>query len=217
MEEKDARPIRVALVDDHALVRMSVRYLLEAEEGIAVVAEGSSGREALALARQGGIDVLILDLAMNGESGLDVIGRISRNWPRVGVLVLTGFDEETYAAALLKRGARGYLNKACEPAEIVQAVRCIADGRRYLQPRLAELLFDHLHQPNPAAPHEEFSPRELQVLVRMARGQATRDVARELFLSPKTVGAYRARLLGKLGLRSATDLTYYAIKHGLIE
>jgi two-component system invasion response regulator UvrY len=209
--------IRVAIVDDHAIVRAGLRQYLEEHIDIKVVGEAATGREAQELVRKGGIDVLLMDLSMPDQSGIDVLGAIRARAPEVGILILSGFPEEHYATALLKQGASGYLNKECDPSEIVSAVRIISRGRRYITPAVAELLADQLGGDAEKAPHELLSERELQVFLRLARGETIGHIADSLALSVKTVSTYRTRVMEKMRLESNSDLTYYALKSGLIQ
>lgn len=210
-------PVRVGIADDHPITRAALRAYLEEVEDIRVVAEASSGREAIDLVRTHPLDVLLLDLDMPGQSGIDALGMIKAKAPQVGVLVLSGYPESQYAVPLIRSGASGYLNKACEPCEIAQAIRKIALGTRYITPVVAELLATQIIAPPAHGLHEQLSARELQVFLKLAQGKTAGDVAVELSLSAKTVSTYRARLMTKLQARSNSDLTYYALKHRLLD
>lgn len=210
-------PFRVGIADDHPITRAALRVYLEEVEDIRVVAEATSGREAIDLVRTHTLDVLLLDLDMPGQSGIDALGMIKAKAPQVGVLVLSGYPESQYAVPLIRSGASGYLNKACEPGEIAQAIRKIALGTRYITPVVAELLATQVIAPPAHGLHEQLSARELQVFLKLAQGKTAGDVAVELSLSAKTVSTYRARLMTKLQARSNSDLTYYALKHRLLD
>jgi two-component system invasion response regulator UvrY len=209
--------IRIAIVDDHALVRSGLRGFITDQPDIEVVAEASDGTQALDVVRQHALDVLVLDISMPKQSGMDVLARIQAHAPDLGILILSGYPEEHYAVSLLRRGVSGYLNKQCEPEDIVAAVRRIAGGNRYITPQVAEMLASQLNRPDSAAAHEQLSARELQVLLRLAQGETVGDIAESLFLSAKTVSTYRTRILEKMGLASNSDLTYYALKNGLLD
>lgn len=209
--------IRVGLVDDHAIVRTGLRQVLSDHVDLRVTGEASNGREALELVRKGEVDVLLLDISMQGESGVDALQAIKARFPDLPVLILSGFPEANYATTLLRQGASGYLNKECDPDEIANAIRVVSRGRRYISPAVAELLADGLAGGGERPPHELLSERELQVFLRLARGEAVGAMAQSLFLSVKTVSTYRTRVLDKLKLSSNSELTYYAIKNGLIE
>lgn len=213
-----AHRVRVVIVDDHAVVRQGLTTLLRAYGDFDVVGEGATAAAALRLARQQQPQVLVMDLSMPGPSGVDILRVIASVAPSVGVLVLSGYAEEQFAIPCLQLGARGYLNKLCDPVEIVLAVREIAAGRRYLAPRVRELLVRHeMGSDGVLPPHTLLNRRELQVLLRLARGESTGTVARHLSLSPKTVSTYRTSVLGKLQMRSNGDLVRYAYRHGLLD
>lgn len=209
--------IRVAIVDDHAIVRTGLREFFSEQVDLRVVGEAANGREAQELVRLGEIDVLVMDLNMPGQSGVDALAAIKARAPELPVLILSGFPEEHYATTLLRQGASGYLNKECEPEEIVKAIRALALGRRYITAGVAELLADTLNPGASKLPHELLSERELQVFLRLARGETIGHLAESLSLSVKTVSTYRTRVMEKMALASNSDLTYYALKNGLIQ
>jgi DNA-binding NarL/FixJ family response regulator len=211
------RVIRVGIADDHPITRTAQRGFLDDQEGIRVVAEAASGREAIDLVRTQAVDVLLLDLDMPGQSGIDALTMIKAKAEHVAVLVLSGYPEHQYAVPLIRNGASGYLNKACEPAEICAAIRRVAQGGRYITAAVAELLASQVIAPTPGGLHEQLSARELQVFLKLAQGCSAGEVAAELSLSAKTVSTYRARLMRKLEARSNSDLTYYALKHRLLD
>lgn len=211
------RVIRVGIADDHPITRTALRCFLDDQDDIRVVAEACSGREAIDLVRTQGVDVLLLDLDMPGQSGIDALTMIKAKAEHVAVLVLSGYPEHQYAVPLIRNGASGYLNKACEPGEIVAAIRRVAQGGRYITPAVADLLATQVIAPTPGGLHEQLSARELQVFLKLAQGCTAGEVAAELSLSAKTVSTYRARLMRKLEARSNSDLTYYALKHRLLD
>jgi two-component system invasion response regulator UvrY len=209
--------VRVGIVDDHAVVRSGLRNFLAEHQGLQLVGEAASGREAIDLVRTVGMDVLVLDLSMPGQSGMDAMTMIRAKAPDVGILVLSGYSEELYAVTLLRHGASGYLNKECDPLEIVQAIRTIASGRRYLTPAVAELLARNVQSNEHRLPHELLSDREFQVFLKLAQGHMPGQIGEDVALSPKTVSTYRTRIMEKMELSSNSDLTYYAVKHKLIQ
>ena len=211
------RVIRVGIADDHPITRTALRCYLDEQDGIRVVAEAASGREAIDLVRTHAVDVLLLDLDMPGQSGIDALTMIKAKAEQVGVLVLSGYPEHQYAVPLIRNGASGYLNKSCEPSEITAAIRRVAEGARYITPVVAELLASQVMSPTPGGAHEQLSARELQVFLKLAQGCSAGEVATELSLSAKTVSTYRARLMRKLEAHSNSDLTYYALKHRLLD
>lgn len=209
--------IRIGLVDDHAIVRSGLKQALSDHVDLRVTGEARDGREALELARTGEVDVLLLDISMPGESGVDALHAIKARFPDLPVLILSGFPEANYATTLLRQGASGYLNKECDPDEIANAIRVVSRGRRYISPAVAELLADGLAGGGEQPAHELLSERELQVFLRLAKGETIGTMAESMFLSVKTVSTYRTRVLAKLKLSNNSELTYYAIKNGLIQ
>lgn len=209
--------IRIGIVDDHAIVRSGLRQFFSEHVDLRVVGEAASGREAIDLVRTTEMDVLVMDLSMPGQSGIDAMAMIRAKAPDVGILVLSAYPEEQYAVHLIRRGASGYLNKQCEPLEIVEAIRVIALGKRYISPSVAQLLAQQFDREGEGPPHEQLSEREFQVFLKLARGRSVGEVAEDLSLSVKTISTYRTRLLEKMGLETNSDLTYYALKNQLID
>ncbi len=209
--------IRVAIVDDHAIVRTGLREYLGSQVDLRVTGEAANGREALDLVRAGDLDVVLMDLGMPDQSGVDALAAIRARAPELPVLILSGFPEAHYATTLLRQGAAGYLNKECDPEEIVSAIRTVAQGRRYITPAVAELLAEGLVGDGEQPLHARLSERELQVFLRLARGETVGQVADGMALSVKTVSTYRTRVMEKMKLASNSDLTYYALKNGLIQ
>jgi len=209
--------IKIGIVDDHAVVRAGLRDFFSSQVDLRVEGEAASGREAIDLVRGTEIDVLVMDLSMPGQSGIDALAMIRAKAPDVGILILSGYPEEHYAMNLIRQGASGYLNKECDPEEIVKAVRTIALGRRYITPAVADLLASQLGKKESAAPHEQLSEREFQVFLRLAKGETVGKIGDDLSLSVKTISTYRTRLMEKLNLQTNSDLTYYAMKAQLID
>jgi len=208
--------LRVAIVDDHEIVRAGFREMLAGELGIAIAFEAGSGEEALDSLRDNACDVLLLDLALPGQSGVDVLRTVRQRYADMHVLVLTGYPEERYAMAMIRNGADGYLCKECGRDELLKAVRTVANGRRYVSPHMAELLAEEATGDRTAAPHQQLSGRELQVFLRLAGGESVSEIGRALNISIKTVSTYRSRLLEKLGVASNAELATYAVRHGLM-
>ena len=208
--------LRLAIVDDHKIVRAGFREMLADELGVRVEFEAASGEEALQQLREQPCDVLLLDLSLPGQSGVDVLRAVRQRYPALKVLMLSGFPEERYALPMIRNGANGYLCKDCERDELIRAIRTVDQGRRYVSPRTAELLADDLAGVSAALPHESLSERELQVFLRLARGESVSGIADTLNLSVKTVSTYRSRLLEKLEVASNAELAAYALRHGLM-
>ena len=209
--------IRIAIVDDHAMVRAGLRQFFADQSDFAVVAEASNGHEAVDVVRRGGLDVVVMDISMPDQSGVEALAAIKARAPDLPVLILSGHAETHYATTLLRQGASGYLNKDCDPEDIVRAIRTVVRGRKYIRPAVAEQLADGLGSPAQQMPHEKLSERELQVFLRLARGELVGAMATGMCLSIKTVSTYRTRVMEKMGLESNSDLTYYALKNGLID
>jgi len=210
--------IRIAVIDDHAIVREGLRQFLSEQVDFSVVAEAANGKEAVDLLRAGNVDVVLLDLSMPGQGGVDALAAIRARWADLPVIILSGFPEEHYATALLRQGASGYLNKECDPDEIAKAVRTVYRGRKYITSGVAELLAEGISiKAEEKWPHERLSEREFQVFLRLAKGETVGHVADGMSLSPKTVSTYRTRVLEKMALDSNSDLTYYALKNGLMQ
>lgn len=208
--------IRVILCDDHAVVRRGIRDTLSEAVDIKVVGEAGSYSEVRELLRSAACDVLVLDLNLPGRGGLEVLGSLRETDSPVKVLVVSMFPEDQYAIRCLRAGAQGYLNKAGNPGDLIQAVRTIAQGRKYVTPDVAQMLVDNLATPTSESLHDNLSERELQTLLKIASGKRLSDIAEELMLSPKTVSVYRARVLEKLKLSNNAELTVYAIRNGLV-
>lgn len=208
--------IKVAIVDDHQIVRSGFRELLSEDTSIQISFESGNGDDALEQLRTKPCDVLLLDISLPGKSGVDVLRSVRQRYPELKVLILTGFPEESYALAMIRNGANGYLCKDCEADELPRAIRIVSQGRRYVSERTAELLADEMSGERSVVLHEGLSDRELQVFLRLARGESVSDIARELNLSVKTISTYRSRLTEKLNVASNAELATYAMRHGLI-
>ena len=208
--------IDVILCDDHALIRRGIRDTLSDATDIRVVGEAGDYGELRALMRNRRCDVLVLDINLPGRSGLDVLHALKDEGADVRVLIVSMYPEDQYAIRALRAGADGYVNKGGDPQLLVQAVRTVAQGRKYVTPETAQMLVDSLNAPATENPHERLSDRELQTLVMIASGKRLADIASELMLSPKTVSVYRARVLEKLSMANNAELTVYAIKNGLV-
>lgn len=210
--------IRVLIADDHALLRRGLRETLEDAADCAVVGEAADADAARALARTAPWDVLLLDLGMPGAQGLELLRDLCAAYPERGILVLSMHPELEFGPRVLRAGARGYLAKGADAETLVAAVRRVARGGRVVSEALGELLARDLGGPRAErAPHERLSPREFDVMRRLAAGRSVSDVAAELGLSVKTVSTHRAAILQKMRLRHNAELTRYAMEHRLIE
>jgi DNA-binding NarL/FixJ family response regulator len=207
--------IRVLIADDHDIVREGVKQIVSETSDIVVGGEARTGAEALDRAREGGWDVVILDLNLPDRPGLDVLAQLHAVAADVPVLILSMHGEVSYAARALKAGASGYVSKSTAREHLVIAIRKLANGERFLTPELAESLAFGMMGARSSG-HQSLSDREFQVLCLIAAGKPPREIAAELNLSVKTVATHRARLLQKMGLRNNADLVRYAIDHQLL-
>ncbi|GGI16382.1 MAG: response regulator transcription factor [Oxalicibacterium faecigallinarum] len=209
--------IRVLIADDHAIVREGLKQILADTKDIVVAGHAENGNEAIRLSRDDICDVLLLDISMPDRSGIDVLKQVRKESPKLAVLMLSMHREDQYAIRSLKAGAAGYLNKQSAPAELVNAIRQVAGGRKYVSAALAQELANQVGDDYDVPLHETLSDREYQTLVMIASGKTVSDIATELVLSVKTISMYRSRLLQKMKLRHNAELTHYAIKNHLVD
>jgi two-component system, NarL family, invasion response regulator UvrY len=207
--------IRVLLADDHPVVRKGLCLILAGSEGIEVAGEASDAPETLALLAREPVDVLVLDIGMPGRSGLELLQELRQSYPKLPVLILSQYPEEQIAVRAIRAGAAGYLNKESAPEQLVDAVRRVHQGRRFLTETLAELLAVSI-EGGTAEPHQALSDREYQVFRMIASGKTVSDIAGEISLSVKTVSTYRTRILEKMNLKNNSELTRYAIQNKLV-
>ena len=209
--------INVMLVDDHDLVRTGIKLMLDDVAGIKVIAEASSGEEAVKLGRELKPNVVLMDVKMPGIGGFEATRKLIRIDPDVKVLVVSTCDNDVYQSRLLQVGAAGYLTKGASMDEMVKAIRAVHAGQRYISPEIASrLAFKHVSDKD-ESPFEALSERELQVMLMITKGMKVQDIADKLHLSPKTVNSYRYRIFEKLHVKNDVELTLLAIRHGLIE
>jgi two-component system, NarL family, response regulator NreC len=213
-----AEPIRVALCDDHGVVRSGLRRILADEDDIEVVGEAADATEAVALATAERPDVFVMDLGLPGTSGIDATRQVLDASPATAVLVLTVHDDVAYLRKAFDAGARGYLVKDAADVELVLAVRHVASGQEYVHPSLgAALLAPDAANARPSGPGGELSEREVDVLRMVALGHTNADIAAELFVSVRTVETHRAHVQQKLGIKARADLVRVAREFGLID
>ena len=209
--------IRILIADDHAIVRAGLKQFIADQPDMEVAGEAATGAEAVQLVRGAEFDVVLLDISMPDRNGIDTLKTLKQLRPTLPVLMLSGFAEDQYAVNLLRGGAAGYLNKEAASTQLVGAIRTVVRGRKFVSPALAQILADGVTGDAERPLHAELSQREFQIFCKLAAGAAVSKIADELFLSVKTVSTYRTRVLEKMGMKSNADLTYYAIKNGLIE
>jgi two-component system, NarL family, invasion response regulator UvrY len=208
---------RVLIADDHGIFRAALREILVNRAGMEVVGEAGDAREAIDLAKKLEPDILLLDVSMPGRPGLEAIEEVKRQAPKVRILMLTAHPEDQYALRCLKAGADGYMIKGAAFDELIEAVRRICAGGKYVSPHLAESLALNLAQGSEVPSHQDLSDREFEVMRMLAGGKTVSEIAEQLFLSPKTVSTYRARVLEKLGLKNTAEIVQYAVREGLVE
>jgi two-component system invasion response regulator UvrY len=209
--------IRVFIADDHAIVRAGLKQILAEERDISVVGEAETGLDAIKLFRKSRCNVLLLDISLPDRNGIEVLKQIKDDKPELAVLMLSMHREDQYAIRSLKAGASGYLTKQSAPRELVNAIRQVASGQRYVSAQLAQVLAAQIGEDHDKPAHENLSDREYQTLMMIASGKTVSEIARELSLSVKTISEYRSRLLAKMNLKTSAELTHYAIRNQLID
>jgi DNA-binding NarL/FixJ family response regulator len=209
--------LRILVADDHPVVRRGLSQIIGETSDMVVADEATSGQEVLGKVRESRYDVVLLDITMPGMHGLDVIKQLSKESPRLPILVLSIHPEEQYAVRALRAGAAGYLTKDRAPNELLGAIRKISTGGKYVSPSLAERLAYNLEAGEEQSPHKTLSDREYQVMCMIATGKTATEIARELSLSVKTVSTYRSRILEKMKMKNNAELTHYAIRNCLVD
>ncbi len=208
--------IDLLVVDDHTIFRSGIRRLLLDEPDMRVAAEARNGAEALALVRESRFDLVLLDINMEGRSGLDVLESMRSLAPNLPLLMLSMYPEEQYALVAIRRGANGYIAKDAEPAELVNAIRCTAGGGTYLSAAVAPRLQEQLRGTDSRPAHQRLSVREHQIMLMVIKGMTLTDIGEEMMISVKTVSTHRTHILEKLGVSSTAELVLYAVRNGLI-
>jgi two-component system invasion response regulator UvrY len=209
--------IRLAIADDHPIVREGLRRIASEDASISVTGEASTAAELFRLLDAAAVDVVLLDVSMPGAAFIDTLRELRERHSSVKVLVLSAHPEDQWAMRALRAGAAGYLTKDHSPEQLVQAVRRVARGGKYVSESMAEKLAGMMDDGRTRAPHERLSDREFEVLRALGSGMMVKDVAAQLRLSAKTVSTYRTRLLEKMGLKSKADLVRYVVTHELLK
>ena len=209
--------MKILIADDHSIVREGLKQYVMTLDEVKVIDEAANGKDAWAKIKNGSYDLAILDISMPGMNGLDVLQKIKERNLKTRVLILSVHPHEQYAVHAFKMGASGYLSKDSAFEELTLAIKKIASGGRYIASAFAEKLAFNGYDPGTRALHEKLSEREFQVMVMLAKGKSVMEIAKEIFLSDKTVSTYRTRILEKMGLKKNAELTMYAIKNNLIE
>jgi two-component system invasion response regulator UvrY len=209
--------IKVLIADDHPIVLEGIKQILSECDDIIIEGVATSGHEVLQMVANIHYHVVVLDISMPGRDGVDTLKELKKDNPALAVLILSTYPEEQYGLRVLKAGASGYLSKHSAPDKLIEAVRKVAGGGKYISPTLAERLAVAMETASDGPPHEKLSDREYQVLCLIASGKPAKTIADELSLSVKTISTFRSRILKKMNLKNNSEITYYAIKRGLLE
>ncbi len=207
--------IRILITDDHDIVRQGLKQIVAEHPGMIVAGEASNGQEALEMIMTRDFDVAIIDIAMPGRGGLEILKDIKAHKPSIKIIMLSMYSEKQYAIRSLRDGASAYLTKANATDDLIKAIEAVASGKRYITPSVANELANFIEEDGDRLPHENLSNRELQVLIMIGSGKSASEIAAELSLSIKTVSTYRARLLEKMGIATNAQLIKYALQHQL--
>lgn len=208
--------INVLLVDDHELVRAGIRRILEDIKGINVIGEVCCGEDAIKWCRTNSVDVVLMDMNMPGIGGLEATRKIARSSAETKVIMLTIHTENPLPAKVMQAGAAGYLSKGAAPREVINAIRAVASGQRYIASDIAQqMALSQIDAEKTASPFSSLSERELQIMLMITRGQKVTEISEQLNLSPKTVNSYRYRMFNKLNISGDVELTHLAIRYGL--
>lgn len=210
------RKVRVVLVDDHAVVRAGFKQLIDTTDDLEVAGEAGTAADALALVASQPCDVMLLDISLPDASVLDTVAALRRRQSELPILIVSMHPEEQYAVNLLRAGASGFFSKAGGADQLLEAVRTVAAGRKYVSASLAEALALAATGDAPAPPHRQLSNREFQIFVQLAAGKTVTDIADEMCLSVKTISTYRSRIFEKMDFSRNADLTAYALRHNLM-
>lgn len=209
--------INILIADDHPIVREGFKQVLSETTDMVVAGEASNGQEVLNLIRKNKYDVVLLDISMPGRSGLEILKELRSEHPKLPILIVSIYPEEQYAVRAFRAGASGYLTKASAPHELIEAIRKVSKGGRYVSSSLAEELTYYLDVDATRAPHETLSDREYQVMLLIASGKTVSGIAEELCLSVKTISTYRTHILKKMNLKNNAEITLYAVQNKLVE
>ncbi len=208
--------LKILIADDHAIVRKGLKQILSNNPDMTVAGEAAGGAQALEMIREGDWDVVLLDISMPDGNGLDTLKQVKKEKPDLPILMLSIYPEEQYAIRTIKAGVSGYLTKDSAPEELVEAIRKVARGGKYISASLSEKMAEYLENKSERALHENLSDREYQVMVMIAAGKTVSQIAEEMCLSVKTISTNRSRALAKMGMENNSQFTHYAVKQGLV-
>ncbi len=208
--------MNILICDDHKIVRDGLRQILKQFNGVELIGEAGDGNEALSQLSNGNFDFVLLDISLPGRSGLEVLQLIKAKWPLINVLMLSMYPQEQYAIRAIKLGASGYLSKDSASAELLEAVKKVSAGGKYISHALAENLAFNLASDKYQQKHDILSVREFEILIKLANGMSLQEIGNELFISSKTVSTYRSRIMEKMDLTRNTELARYCLENKLI-
>ncbi|WP_094751735.1 UvrY/SirA/GacA family response regulator transcription factor [Psychromonas sp. CD1] len=209
--------IDVLLVDDHVLIRTGMRRIIDDVRGMRVIGDVNSGEEAVKWCRNNVVDVILMDINMPGIGGLEAMNKILRFNASINVIMLTMHTENPFPTKVMQAGAAGYLSKAAPPEEVLNAIRIVHSGQRYLSPEIAQQMALSQISDSADEPLSKLSERELQIMIMITKGLRVVDISEQLNLNPKTINSYRYRLFDKLGIKGDVELTHLAIRYGMLD
>jgi two-component system, NarL family, invasion response regulator UvrY len=210
---------RIIIADDHAVVRAGLQLILDETSDLSIIEEARNGLELLEKLQTGAYDLVILDISMPGKDALDVLKEIKITWPQLPVVIFTMNSDETHAVRMIRNGASAYINKEIKPEQIIEVLRTVIKKKRYFSPHQAELLADWASSPETSNPslHDSLSDREFQIFFMLASGLKKADIASKLTISKNTISNHRNNILKKMNLTMNSELTRYALRHGIIQ
>lgn len=209
--------IDILLVDDHVLIRTGMRRIIDDVRGMRVIGDVNSGEEAVKWCRNNVVDVILMDINMPGIGGLEAMNKILRFNASINVIMLTMHTENPFPTKVMQAGAAGYLSKAAPPEEVLNAIRIVHSGQRYLSPEIAQQMALSQISDSADEPLSKLSERELQIMIMITKGLRVVDISEQLNLNPKTINSYRYRLFDKLGIKGDVELTHLAIRYGMLD
>ncbi len=209
--------IKVVIVDDHSIMRSGLAKILREESDMEVINEANGHNELIAGLKIDEPDIVLLDITMPGKNGLEILKELKQNYPSIKVLMLSMHPEDRFSVRAIKAGASGYINKESATDELVNAIRKVYNGGKFITPTVAEILADTFENNANKPVHEKLSDREFQILRLITSGRKIKEIADDLFLSPATVATYRSRILEKMNMKSNVELTNYVLRNNLVE